>query len=65
MNEKFNKNAKVEQLTNVFLSRGEEKGFIVKDPLYSTYFILCYSTQHDCFKYRLLNFVYFKEYSVC
>ena len=31
MNEKFNKNAKVEQLTNMFLSRGEEKGLIVKD----------------------------------
>ena len=33
MNEKFNKNAKVEQLTKMFLSRGEEKGLIVKDPL--------------------------------
>ena len=33
MNEKFNKNAKVEQLTNMFLSRGEGKGLIVKDPL--------------------------------
>ena len=33
MNEKFNKNVKVEQLTNIFLSRGEEKGLIVKDPL--------------------------------
>ena len=32
MNEKLNKNAKVEQLTKVFLSRGEEKGLIVKDP---------------------------------
>ena len=32
MNEKFNKNVKVEQLTNIFLSRGEEKGLIVKDP---------------------------------
>ena len=28
----FNKNAKVEQLTKMFLSRGEEKGLIVKDP---------------------------------
>ena len=35
MNEKFNKNAKVEQLTNMFLSRGEEKGIIVKDLLYT------------------------------
>ena len=34
MNEKFNKNAKVEQLTNMFLSRGEEKGLIVKDPFH-------------------------------
>ena len=33
INEKFNKNAKVEQLTNVDLSHGEEKGLIVKDPL--------------------------------
>ena len=33
MNEKFNKNAKVEQLTIVVLSHGEEKGLIVKDPL--------------------------------
>ena len=32
MNEKFNKNAKVEQLTKVVLSNGEEKGLIVKDP---------------------------------
>ena len=36
MNEKFNKNAKVEQLTKIFLSREEEKGLIVKDPLKST-----------------------------
>ena len=33
MNEKLNKNTKVEQLTNMFLSRGEEKGLTVKDPL--------------------------------
>ena len=33
---KFNKNAKVEQLTKMFLSRGEEKGLIVKDPSYVT-----------------------------
>ena len=32
MNEKFYKNAKVEQLTKMFLSREEEKGLIVKDP---------------------------------
>ena len=32
MNEKFNKNVKVEHLTKMFLSRGEEKSFIVKDP---------------------------------
>ena len=32
MNEKFNKNAKVEQLAKMFLSLGEEKGLIVKDP---------------------------------
>ena len=33
MNEKFNKNAKVEQLTKMCLSRGEVKCLIVKDPL--------------------------------
>ena len=32
MNEKFYKNAKVVQLTKMFLRRGEEKGLIVKDP---------------------------------
>ena len=32
MSEKFNKNTKVEQLTKVFLSRGEEKDLTVKDP---------------------------------
>ena len=32
MNEKFIKNAKVEQLTKVDLSHGEEKCLIVKDP---------------------------------
>ena len=32
MNEKLNKNAKVEQLTKMFLSLGENKGLIVKDP---------------------------------
>ena len=33
MNEKFNKNAKVEQLNKMFLGRGEEKGLFVKGPL--------------------------------
>ena len=33
MNEKFNKNAKVEHLTKMFFSSEEEKGLIVKDPL--------------------------------
>ena len=37
MNEKFNKNAQVEQLTKVVLSHGEEKGLIVKDPLFHMY----------------------------
>ena len=32
MKEKFNKYAKVEQLTKMFLSREEEQGLIVKDP---------------------------------
>ena len=38
MNEKFNTNAKVEQLTKVVLSHGEEKGLIVKDPFFSSLF---------------------------
>ena len=39
MNEKFNKNTKVEQLTNMFLSRWEEKGLTVKDPIiFCTFF---------------------------
>ena len=33
MNEKFDKNTKVEQLTKMFLTRGEEKCLTVKDPL--------------------------------
>ena len=33
MNEKFNKNTKVEQLTKMVLNHGEEKGLTVKDPL--------------------------------
>ena len=43
MNVKFNKNAKVEQLTKVVLSHGEEKDLIVKDPyqLYNLMVILC------------------------
>ena len=32
MNEKLNKDTKVEQLTKMILSCGEEKGLIVKDP---------------------------------
>ena len=32
MNEKLNKNAKVEQSTEMLLSREEEIGLIVKDP---------------------------------
>ena len=35
MSEKFDKNAKVEKLTNLFLSHEEQKGLIVKDPLKS------------------------------
>ena len=33
MNEKVNKNTKVEQLTKMFLSGGQEKGLTIKDPL--------------------------------
>ena len=33
MNEKFNKNAKVKQLTEMLLGLYEEKGLIVLDPL--------------------------------
>ena len=42
MNEKFNKNAKVEELTKVDLGHGEEKGLIVKDPFTNVaHFFLC------------------------
>ena len=34
MNEKCNKNAKLEQLTKMFLGHEEEKGLIVKDPYF-------------------------------
>ena len=45
MNEKFNENEKVEQLTKVVLSHGEEKGLIVKDPLFN-HVINTYKKQH-------------------
>ena len=41
MNGKFNKNAKVEQFTKIILSRGEEKGLIVKDPFFPA---ICFQT---------------------
>ena len=44
MNEKFNKNAILEQLTKVVLSYGEEKGLIVKDP----YFKITRSARQGC-----------------
>ena len=34
MNEKFNKNAKVQHLTNMILRHEERKGLIVKDPFH-------------------------------
>ena len=40
MNEKFNKSTKVQQLTKMFLSCGEEKGLTVKDPLAWWYIII-------------------------
>ena len=43
MNEKFNKNAKVEQWTKMFLSREEEKGLIVKGPLLILILLHCIS----------------------
>ena len=48
MNEKFNTNAKVEQLTKVVLSHGEEKGLIVRDPLVNVNlaFLLSSSERH-------------------
>ena len=62
MNGKFNKNAKVEQLTNIFLSHGEEKGLIVKDPLllrhtlsYYRYVKLNYMYACKLFIYQLSN----------
>ena len=40
MSEKFNKNAKVEQLTKVVFSHGEEKGLVAKDPLLHSFLLL-------------------------
>ena len=59
MNEKFNKNVKVEQLTNMFLSRGEESGLIVKDP--STHFERIFS---KCIK-LIQNLKHFEKFSKC
>ena len=49
MNEKFNKNAKVEQLTKMFLRRGEEKALSLKILLFNSIYhfnsmlsIMCY-----------------------
>ena len=42
MNEKFNENTKVEQLTKVVLSHGEEKGLIVKDPFAHDFVLMYY-----------------------
>ena len=42
MNEKFNKNTKVEQLTKMFLSRGEQKG--LKDSL-TKFNLICNSAR--------------------
>ena len=62
MNEKFNKNAKVEQLTNMFLSRGEEKGLIVKDPCCSEFKCIAKKYKVQCLAVNFhvtLRFVYF------
>ena len=49
MNEKFNKNAKVEQLTKVVLCHGEEEGLIVKDPYWyqQSFFVWCLLRQRN------------------
>ena len=46
MNENLNKNAEVEQLTKLFLSREEEKYLIVKDSSY--FYILVYPFSFLC-----------------
>ena len=52
MNKKFNKNSKVEQLTQICLSSEEEKGLIVKDPLlvhmgkFTLSWFFCHVTAH-------------------
>ena len=54
MNEKFNKKAKVEQLTKVVLSHGEEKGLIVKDPLHACEHKVTF-LKHSCISAAILR----------
>ena len=42
MNEQFDKNATLEQLTKMVFYNGEEKGLIVKDPLINWHIIKTY-----------------------
>ena len=50
MNEKFNKNAKVEKLPNMILGSGEEKGLIVKAPFHVCKWEECLYKGFKCFK---------------
>ena len=69
MNEKFNKNAKVEQLTSMFLSREEEKGLIVKDPLLmyqvNYYTLLYYINMYTCINQQQKDNLVQKEVFAC
>ena len=62
MNEKFNKNEKVEHLTKVVLSHGEEKGHIVKDPYLMLTF--CSNSYIDVMSVALSISISYKSYYV-
>ena len=64
MNEKYNKNAKVEQLTKMFLSCGEEKCLIVKDPLYVHSNITPY-TGNYCIQGKFRPCFIFAHFALC
>ena len=69
MTEKFNRNAKVERLTKLVLSYGEEKGLIVKDPymmfplvlypplFYEVYCYICGRGRVAVARYRMICLV--------
>ena len=58
MNEKLNKNARLEQLAKMILSREEEKGLIVKGPLIKTSLIVIYFLNHSISTFTIYPYLY-------